>query len=502
MYTTELYGEKTYTAQQSRDIDTAAIEQFGIPGYTLMRRAGQAAFKLLLQHWSYQQSITVLAGSGNNGGDGFVVAALAKQYGIDVRVYFVGDLKRIRGDAHLAYEEAIQSGVKVNPFDPDVHITDGIIVDALLGTGLGGVVRGLYADAIQFINQSGLPVLSLDIPSGLCSDSGIALGDAVRADYTITFIGIKQGLLTAQGPEHVGTLVLYKLELPDDLYATLSASGSVTHPQEINDVLSRRSRGAHKGMYGHVLVVGGDYGMAGAVTMAAEAAARVGAGLVSVATRPEHVSAIVARRPEVMVHGVNSGQDLALLLNKATVIVIGPGLGHGPWAEQMLQQVCLSDTPLVVDADALNMLSEGRVVEPPFRENWVLTPHPGEAARLLGQAVEDIQHHRFASARDLQVRYGGVCVLKGAGSLIADKEQVHMCSAGNPGMASGGMGDVLSGVIGALMAQGVVIDVAARVGVTLHAMAADLAAAGSGERGLLATDLMLPLRRLVNGELG
>ncbi|HNL32679.1 MAG TPA: NAD(P)H-hydrate dehydratase, partial [Pseudomonadales bacterium] len=257
-------------------------------------------------------------------------------------------------------------------------------------------------------------------------------------------------------------------------------------------------RSAHKGMFGHLLIIGGNHGYGGAVSIAAEAALRAGAGLVTIATRGAHLSALLARRPEAMVRAVESGQDLEPLLALPTVILLGPGLGQDAWAEQMVQRVLGSDLPLVVDADGLNLLA--RRATPVHRENWILTPHPGEAARLLGCDSREVEADRFAAVQQLAERHGGVALLKGAGTLVASAAVgggIALCAAGNPGMASGGMGDLLSGLIAALLAQQLSLVDAARAGVLLHAMAGD-EAAGGNERGLLATDLLAPLRRWVN----
>lgn len=263
-------------------------------------------------------------------------------------------------------------------------------------------------------------------------------------------------------------------------------------------LLKPRPRDAHKGDFGHVLVIGGDVGMAGAALMAAEAAARTGAGKVSVATQAEHVPAFITRRPEIMARGVTSPADLTELINNATVIVIGPGLGQGVWSSQLLKAALASALPMVVDADALNLIANGAEGVPEARENWVFTPHPGEAARLLKVSTGEIAEDRVKHAILLQQQYGGVAVLKGQGSLIATGQAIYRCKHGNPGMATGGMGDVLSGIIGGLVAQGLNLQDATCFGVDLHAKAADAAVQQSGERGLLATDLLVPLRALLN----
>ncbi len=263
---------------------------------------------------------------------------------------------------------------------------------------------------------------------------------------------------------------------------------------QFTQCLKPRKADSHKGMFGHVLVVGGDYGFSGAVRLAAEAALRVGAGLVSVATRPEHAISLNLVRPEIMCHGANHAKELTPLLTKATVVIVGPGLGQSSWAKKMLTRILSSKKLLVMDADALNLLSKKRIKY----ADWVLTPHPGEAARLLQTTAHHIQQDRLLSAGALQKKYGGVVVLKGAGTLVVTDHEEALCENGNPGMASGGMGDVLSGVIGALAAQGISLPQAAKLGVLVHAKAGDLAAKEGGERGMIASDLFPYLRQLVN----
>ncbi len=492
-----------YTAEQARELDSVAINQYQLPGFTLMRRAGRVVFDTIVTTYPGLKKITVVCGTGNNGGDGFVVATLARQYGIAVEIVQVGDGKKCSGDALQARQLAEQDGIAIVPFAAEMNkdvLRQGIVVDALLGTGLSGAVKGDYLAAIEWINASGLPVVACDVPSGICSDTGAVLGsNAVYAEYTISFIGLKQGLLTGAAPDYTGKLVFADLAIPAEVYTSVAANAQRLELSQLAAYLPARTRTSHKGKSGHVLIAGGDSGMAGAVALASEAATRVGAGLTSCATRPEHVSAIVSRCPEVMASGVISGQEIEPLLAKANVIVVGPGLGQGSWGEQLLQQSGKLLVPLVVDADALNLLAAGRVINQPYRDNWILTPHPGEAARLLACSVADVQQDRFAAITELQRRYGGAVILKGAGSLVLgnDGEKIAVCPYGNPGMASGGMGDVLSGVLGALLAQGLSVSDAARLGACLHSSAADLAAV-QGERGMVASDLMPYLRSLVN----
>ncbi len=500
-------GIALYTAEQTRQLDRCAIDQHGIDGFELMQRAGQAAYLALRQRWPEASSLTLLCGGGNNGGDALVVAGLALNSNqssppMAVQLLLMGGEQtrsKLKGEALQALTWAEAHGVQVEAYSGQ-SFEGEVLVDGLLGTGLQGPVTASMADLIERVNASAIPVLALDIPSGLCPDTGAVLGAAVKADLTISFIGLNRGLLTHRGVEHCGSLQLATLQVPETVYQTLPANVSVIGELGRVELLPLRGRACHKGDYGHVMVIGGDRGMAGAVMMASEAAVRSGAGLVSVATRAEHVALCTGNRPEVMSHAVQSGQELELLLDRASVLLIGPGLGRSAWSGQLLHQAQGANhtQPMVVDADALNLLSQDRLVDPVKRDNWVLTPHPGEAARLLGCSVAQIQADRFQAVNQLQQRYGGVVVLKGAGTLISDGDRTRLCCRGNPGMASGGMGDVLSGVIAALLAQGLALFDAAELAVDLHAQAADRLAQRDGERGLAATDLIPEIRRLVN----
>ena len=483
-----------YRAAEVRALDRAAIDEFNIPGQTLMARAGRAAFNELRTQWPQAQHIGVVCGVGNNSGDGYVLAHCAVQAGMHVTVLQVGDDAQIQGDAQCARRDLLATGVPIVPFTAAGLSSAEVIVDALLGTGLGRAVTGDWWAAIEAINTAPAPVLALDLPSGLHADTGSVLGVAVRAASTVSFIALKQGMFTAEGPDHCGEIVLQDLDVPPQLFERTRPGAVLLAPSNLV-TLAPRCRNTHKDDYGRVLVVGGDHGMPGAVRLAAEAAARSGAGLVTVATRAAHAASLSGQRPELLCYGVEQAVQLGPLLSRAQVIVIGPGLGQSSWARELFATWLNSaERPCVVDADALNLLA----AEPVKRSGWVLTPHPGEAARLLGCSTAEIQADRFQAAHELQRRYGGVCVLKGAGTLVVSEEAVAVCAAGNPGMASAGMGDVLSGVIAALLAQGLAPSDAARLGVWLHATAGDRAAAEGGLRGLLARDLIAHLRRLVN----
>ncbi len=483
-----------YTAAQVRAFDRIAIERFGIPGIELMERAGRAAFDELRRRWPDARRIALLVGTGNNGGDGFVVARLARDAGLDVDVLQLGERDRLAGDARANAERWAQAGGAWRAFDR-VPAEAAVLVDAMLGTGLERDVGGAWADAIAAINGSGRPCLAIDVPSGLHADSGAIMGSAVRAAATVSFIGLKQGLFTAAGPDCAGDVVFDGLGVPAQVYASSVPAARRVDWRRQAALLAPRRRDGHKGHYGHVLVIGGNHGMGGAARLAAEAALRVGSGLVSLATRAEHVPAVIAARPEIMAHAVGDAAAADPLLRRASVIAIGPGLGADDWAHGLWRAALAAGRPLVVDADALRLLA----VDPLQRDDWVLTPHPGEAAALLGVGNAEIAAQRVGAAERLQRRYGGCSVLKGAGSVVACAGQAPsaICSDGNPGMASGGMGDVLNGVIAGLLAQGLDLRDAAECGVCLHAAAGD-AAAADGERGLLAGDLIAQLRRLGN----
>jgi NAD(P)H-hydrate epimerase len=486
-------GIPLYRAAGLRELDRLAIEAAGIPGYTLMTRAAGAAWAALRARWPRARRLVVLCGAGNNGGDGFVLARLARADGRQVRVLQLGDAQRIRGDALTARDAWLDAGGTVDPFAPGALAEAELIVDAVLGTGFAGRLDARWIEVIGAVNATDIPVVAMDIPSGLHADTGHVADAAVRAQLTVTFIAPKPGLYTGEGPAYCGKIVCADLEVPAGVRQQVTPAAYLWQEPPAGLLAMPRARTAHKGAYGHVLVIGGDHGMAGAARLAGEAALRTGAGLVSVATRPEHAAAITAGCPELMCHGVADARELQPLLDRATVLVIGPGLGRSAWAQALLGHVLTTRQPCVLDADALNLLAR----EPAVRAHSLLTPHPGEAARLAGLDSRAVQADRFAAAQAISERYGAVTVLKGAGTVIQAPGRLPvLCAAGNPGMASGGMGDVLSGVLGALLAQGMALPEAAVTGACLHARAADRAAA-AGERGLLARDVIAALRGVI-----
>lgn len=486
-----------YSAAQTAELDRRVIEDCGVPGFDLMQRAADAAFRTLTEHWPNAASIAVFCGPGNNGGDGFLIARLARWAGITTRLFFLGNRDKITGDAARALAVYEEDGGALESWDGETPAEVDVVVDALLGTGLGRPVEGRFRQAVAAINaagEGGAGVLAVDIPSGLDADRGSIWGTAVRADATATFIGCKLGLVTGAGPGYAGSLSFHDLAAPAAAYRDADFLARRVDERERTSTLPPRSRETHKGRNGHVLCVGGNHGMGGAVRMAAESALRVGAGLVSVATQPVHTAAMTQARPELMCHGVTETGLLGPMIERAGVAAVGPGLGQDDWARALFGRALETSLPLVVDADGLNLLA----MEPVARGNWILTPHPGEAGRLLGSSAAEIQADRPSAVAALAERYDAVVVLKGVGSLIAgDGEGLWVCTAGNPGMAVGGMGDLLTGVIAGLLAQGAASARAARIGVYLHACAAD-AAACDGERGLLPGDCLPLLRRFAN----
>ncbi len=483
-----------FRVDQVRKIDRVAIEIAEITGPELMRRAASAAFACLKNHWPDARTVLVIAGPGNNGGDGFLLAKLAKAAGMGVQVVALGG--ESRGDAALARKAWLQADGDIEIAGKDVSFGDAdVLVDGLFGTGITHAPDGIAAALIDAMNAHRCGKLALDIPSGLDADTGAASGVALRADATISFVAWKRGLFSADGVDCCGTLQLDTLEIPRSVYADFPADTELLGTATLS-LLAPRSGNVNKGHFGHVLAIGGDEGMSGAISLTAEAALRVGAGKVSVATRAAHVQMIITRCSELMARGVDSPQSLQAMLDRCSVVAIGPGLGQAGWGHALLDTAMRAKKPCVLDADALNLLARKPHVLP---GETVLTPHPGEAARLLGCDVASIQSDRFSAARELARRYSAVIVLKGAGSLIATAEgRLALCPFGNPGMASAGMGDVLTGVIGGLLGQGLSAWDAARLGVLVHALAGDHAA-GQCPRGLIASDLFAPLRRLVNG---
>jgi len=501
-----------YTGQQARDIDAIAINSLGIPGIQLMKNAGRAAFALLRRKYPGSSKLGIVCGNGNNAGDGYIVASLALQQGLSACLVQVGSAAALKGDAALARDWAMAAGVEIHTFTDQDSLSGllqcHVIVDAMLGTGITGPVRKDFKTCIDTLNGWDIPVLAIDLPSGLNPDTGNAEGSVVQSDCSISFITRKRGLYTAEGPACSGEVYFDALDVPQKPF-----TGGVQALDWANlacDVPRRDyAANTNKNAYGHVLVIGGDVGMGGAVCLAAQAALRCGSGLVSVVTRSAHVGGLLSRQPELMVLGMEQVQScgaekadrLNSLIERCSAIIIGPGLGTGEWGQSLLQRILLHNKPMLLDADALNILA----AQPELRiageagSTRILTPHPGEAARLLGVSAQDVQANRFASIATLSRKYSCDVILKGAGSLVCTKgEDTGLCMHGNAGMATAGMGDLLSGVAGAFLGLGLSGSRAARAAVCLHSAAADLAVEHEGMAGLVASEVLPRLRELLN----
>ena len=500
----EKTAPRLYSAEQSRAIDRLAIEH-GADGYQLMQEAANAAFALIRSQWPDTLHLHIICGTGNNGGDGLVLARLAQQNGYDVSTYIIGDSQKFKNealDAYLDFKAAglLSSNLPAKPIRGDKIL----IIDALLGTGVRHNVRESHRLAIEWINRCDTEKFAIDVPSGLCSNTGQVLGAAVQANKTLSFIARKIGLYQSSAKALCGELYFDSLNIPPALYHRVGASHELLSLAFLRSNLKQRAVDAHKGNFGHVLIIGGNYGYAGAVLMAGEACARMGAGLTSILTRPEHIAAIVSRQPEIMAHGIgiDNAHEAQHLIASASHIIIGPGLGQDEWARDHLYQVVKTNKPIIFDADALNLIADDaeyfQQLQKSESNDWIFTPHPGEAARLLQTDNQAIQADRSKSLMVLHQHYKVTCLLKGASSLICHDAEISLCHAGNPYMATGGMGDVLSGFIGGMMAQGLSSADALKLAVSLHAEAADKLVAEQGGQGLLATDLIANARYLLN----
>jgi len=477
----------------ARRIDAQATAALGGDGYVLMQRAGHAAWQCALQYWPQARRVVVVCGPGNNGGDGYVLARLARQSGRQVWVLHLPGYAPRTPLAQRACTDYLAIGGQ-GELSSDCLREADLVVDALFGIGLDRAPDAAAADLIAAVDAAGAPVLALDVPSGVDAASGAVPGAAVHAARVLQFIVPHRGLHTGAALEHAGQRLLAGLDVPAAAFDGVEPAASRWSDALLPAQLPPRRIDTHKGESGHVLCVGGNHGSGGAAMLCAEAALRSGTGLTSVATRAAHVSPLLARCPEAMVHAVEDAFDLAPLLARAGVVALGPGLGQDDWARRLWAAALECGKPLVVDADALNLLAQ----QPHPLAQAVLTPHPGEAARLLDVDTATIQRDRFAAAQAMAERFSAVVVLKGAGTVVAAPGQLpRVIAAGNPGMAVGGMGDLLTGVIAALLAQGLAPFDAAATGALLHGLAGD-AAAAAGQRGLLPRDLLPHLRTLAN----
>lgn len=477
--------EPIYLQSQIRELESLAMS-YGISADEMMSRAGHAAFMTLKRNWPSAKTVLIICGSGNNGGDGYVLARLLQERAFEVQVRYVGDIASLKKEALHAYEACKKAHIPIQAMDLHETWQADVLVDAFLGIGLKGELRQEAKEIIEKINASKLNIFSLDVPSGLDVDTGTGLPIAVNAQVTLTFIAKKIGLLTNDGPDYCGTLFYDDLGLPNTLFEKVKPIATSCDFSDKTLSLPPRKKNSHKGDFGHVVILGGAPGMSGAVKLAGMGALRVGAGLVTVVTHEAHASLININQPELMSKIWNE-QDSEVFFQKASLIVLGPGLGQNEWSKKVFETSLRSSLPMILDADALNLLSQ----KPQKRDNWILTPHPGEAARLLGTTTKTVQQDRLSAIKALQKQYGGVIVLKGCGTLIADSHTIKISTLGNPGMASGGMGDLLTGMIAGFFSQHCSLMTAACLGVMTHARAGDVAVKNrQNPVGLLASDLV------------
>ncbi len=486
-----------YPSTEVSKIDNLAIKQEGIPGFVLMRRAADFSYQSAIECYPNTNSFIVFCGLGNNAGDGYLFASRALDEGKKAQVVYLSTPENLKGDAYLAYQEYEKLGGQIFPWSKDRELCADLYVDAIFGVGLNRSVDGVFLQAIQTINQSPIPVISLDIPSGLNPDTGEKMEDCISAQMTTTFVGYKKGLFLNSGPDCSGKISYSDLDIPECCFDSAKPSLRIVDKELSKNLLKKRPKTSHKGSFGHILIVGGNHGMGGAVRIASEAALRSGAGLVSVVTRAANIPIVTKLRPEIMCHSVDEDPNkINDFIAKASVVAIGPGLGLDDWAMTLFEQVFQSNLPMVVDADALNILS----LKPRKRKNWILTPHPGEAARLIGITNPRVQSDRIGSLQKLADSFSGTIVLKGNNTLIgSSNEMPYLITVGNPGMASAGMGDLLTGIIAGLLGQFKDIDqgLVSAVAAYIHGSSGDLAAE-QGERGLIATDLFRHLQQCLN----
>lgn len=502
---------KLLTAAEMREIDRLTIEEIGVPGMVLMENAGRAAAEQLRRRFGLLAPgpVLVLAGKGNNGGDGYVIARTLCQHGWRVRTVVLAAEETIGGDAAVHLQILRRSGGALT-FAPTEAVLAAVleemgevrlVVDALLGTGLTAEVRGLQALAIDWINAAGRPVLAVDIPSGLDATTGAVLGRAVRADLTVTFAAAKVGQAIYPGAGLVGELAVVEIGIPAPLLKETGDAHLLFGREEAQALVIPRPSGGHKGSFGHLLVVAGSVGKSGAAALATEGGLRAGAGLVTLAC-PVPVQEVLASKLTEAMTVPLPAVDGALAISALEgvrrawagkqAVAIGPGLGQTggafAFARQLIRECPL---PLVIDADGLNALAEQLDLLGHRPASTILTPHPGEMARLAGCSIAEVEADRLGTAREFARRHQVVLVLKGARTVTALPDgRVRINASGNPAMASGGMGDVLTGILGALLAQGLPATEAAPLGVYLHGLAADRLQARFGDAGMLASDLL------------
>ncbi|WP_404398288.1 NAD(P)H-hydrate dehydratase [Idiomarina loihiensis] len=487
-----------YRVEQVQQGEQKAAEACSMNMTQLMSAAGKAVFHQMQSYFPAPARIAVCCGEGNNGGDGYIVARLAQKAGYQVQVFALKPNVELpepmESDAHKARAAWREQGGSEKPLLDCSPEQFDVLVDALFGVGLNRALEGDPVSWVQRVNGSSAPVVSVDVPSGVDADTGHVPGAAVRAHLTVCLVALKRGLLTGKAQEHTGELKLEDLGIGSTFKQQNEADWFRVNAGRVGGWLAPRSRCTHKGEQGHVLIVGGQPGMSGAVILAMQSALRAGAGKVSVACHPQVQSIVASAQPEAMVHGITDTDALKPLLREASAVALGPGLGQSSWSQALFSQVIETDVLKVIDADGLNLLAS----KPVRSSKLLLTPHPGEAARLLQMTTDEVASDRFAAATKLREKYGAQVLLKGAGSLLVTDRGRCLIDRGSPAMASGGMGDLLTGLIAGLLAQRMAPAQALIAGSLWHAIAGE-EAGKDGERGTLASDLLPHIRQLVNG---
>ena len=505
---------KIVTAQEMRNIDMQTIEKIGIPGVVLMENAGMGIVRAIEERQGDKgtnaSSVSIFVGKGNNGGDGLVIARHLINRGYDVITYMMTEPEKFADDAltnlQIAQNMRLHTELILSEGQLEAHrekiAASDLLVDAIFGTGLKGAVRGFAANVIDFLNSTGVPIVAVDLPSGLEANTGKVEGPCIRATLTVTMASPKRGLLLYPGADFVGELQVVDIGIPHEVVESQNVRVNLVQASDAVKILPVRQRDAHKGTFGRVLVLAGSEGLTGAAAMTSEAALRIGAGLVTLGI-PRSLNAIMEVKlteamtlplpeTESLSLGIKAHDEIIDSLDGTNVVALGPGLSRNTETVSLVQKLCREiHIPKVIDADGLNALAEDRNILKDLGPQTVLTPHPGEMARLMECSVSDVQSHRIDIAQKFASENGVVLVLKGAPTVIADPQgTAYLNSTGNPGLASGGTGDVLTGAIAGLLAQGLGVKDAAILGVYIHGLAGDLAAMTRGEAGMLAGDVL------------
>ncbi len=476
--------QKTFTVAKTQEIERYCIQSLGITEYDLMLRAGKALVVYINNEFANKNIIQVLCGSGNNGGDGYTIARLLLAAGKEVYCYEGKEPNK--QSAMQARNELIAVGLKPCLFSDFIIKQDVLIIDALLGIGCNKPVKNPYLDLIEQVNQADQSIISVDIPSGLCADTGKALGNCVKQAHVVSFITKKLGTVIGDSEQIISKLTIDRLGIPEKIINQIRSTYHVMDQSVLDPVRKKRASDAYKNQFGHVLLVGGDSGYGGAIILAARAASQSGVGLVSVYTKKDHKEPLLTHCPDCMIHDEEA--DLRDLINKATAVVVGPGLGLGKWGKKCLKIIMESAKPIICDADAITLLARDSVF--PKKDNVIITPHEGEARRLVG----DSYNNRYAMLADMVKKTGATVVLKGQNTLIKEKDDTFICARGNPGLATAGTGDVLAGIIGGFLAQGHGSLMASKAGVYLHALCGDACRDVYSERSMTASDLVVIMK--------